>query len=84
MSPTLQMLWEFNSPNHVPDPLQQKLDRFMVLESQVQEQFGWRFVMDLEAAWDELHEAQLDRAFEQGFLAAFRLWAEVWALGQGA
>lgn len=81
MSPTLQTLWESASPGHVSEPLQQKSDRFMLYEDQIRERLGWQFTMELESAWDDLHAAQLDDAFEQGFLTAFRLWAEVSVLG---
>lgn len=80
MTPTLQMLWESASSCHAAEPLQKKLDRFMMLESQVQEQLGWHFTMDLESAWDDVHAAQLDDAYERGFLTAFRLWMEVSAI----
>lgn len=83
MSPTLQMLWESIPHGRVSGPLRQKLDRFMLYEDQITQQLGWQFTMDLESAWDDLHAAQLDDAFEQGFLTAFRLWMEVSALGRG-
>lgn len=77
MSPTLQILWESASPGCVSDSFQQKADRFLLYEAQITEQLGLQFTMQLESAWDELHGAELDRAFEQGFLTAFRLWMEV-------
>ena len=84
MSPTLQTLWESASPNHISDPLRQKFDRLLLYENQVREQLGWQFTMELESAWDDVHAAQLDDAFERGFLTAFRLWMEVSALKRGA
>lgn len=81
MTPILEILLEATRPKEPPKPFQEKLDRFMVLENQLQEQLGWQFTMDLESAWDELHAASLDRAYEEGFLTAFRLWMEVSALG---
>lgn len=81
MSPTLQMLWESTPHDRVSDSLQQKLDHFMLYEDQITQQLGWQFTVELESAWDDLHGAQLDDAFEQGFLTAFRLWVEVSAIG---
>lgn len=77
MTPILEILLEATQSKELPKPLQEKLDRFMALESQVQEQLGWQFTMDLESAWDELHATDLDRAYEHGFLTAFRLWMEL-------
>ena len=77
MTPILEILLEATRPKELPKPFQEKLDRFMVLENQLQEQLGWQFTMDLESAWDDLHAAELDRAYEQGFLTAFRLWMEL-------
>lgn len=84
MTPILEILLEATRPKEPPEPFQEKLDRFMVLENQLQEQLGWQFTMDLESAWDELHAAELDRAYEEGFLTAFRLRMEVSALRRGA
>lgn len=82
MTPILEILLEATRPKEPPKPFQEKLDHFMVLENQLQEQLGWQFTMDLESAWDELHAAELDRAYEHGFITAFRLWMEVSALGR--
>lgn len=83
MSPTLQVLWESVPSKRPSESLQQKLDRFLVYEDQISQCLGLRFTTELENAWDDLHAAELDRAYEAGFVTAFRLWAEVSATGQG-
>lgn len=83
MTPMLQILLESTQVKEKPGPLEQKRDRFLIYENQVSKQLGWHFTMELESAWDELHAAELDRAYEQGFLAAFRLWQEVTVLAHG-
>lgn len=83
MTPMLQILLESTQVKEKPGPLEQKIDRFLIYENQVSEQLGWQFTMELESAWDELRAAELDRAYEQGFLTAFRLWQEVTALAHG-
>ena len=80
MTSILEILLEATQPKEPSKLLQQKLDRFLVLESRLQEQLGLQFTTDLESAWDELHAADLDRAYEHGFLTAFRLWMEVSAI----
>lgn len=77
MTSILQILLESTQTRKTPEALEQKRDRFLIYENQVSEQLGWHFTMELESAWDELHAAELDRAYEQGFLAAFRLWQEI-------
>lgn len=80
MSPILQALQESVQWEHSDPEQSKKLNRLISLHNKVQTQFGLDFVNELSTAWDELHDAELDRAYEEGFLTAFRLWMEVSAI----
>lgn len=80
MSPTLEILHEaiqFGKPDIT---YQKKLNNLISFQDKVQAQFGLDFLNEFTNAWDDLHMVELDRAFEQGFLAAFQLWMEVSSL----
>lgn len=77
MLPTLQTLWESTPSSATDKPVQKRLERLLLYENQVQEHLGWKFAIEMERAWDDLHHAEIERAFEQGFLTAWKLWAEV-------
>lgn len=83
MSPIIQALQDSVQQKH-PDPAEQeKLHKLIALQDKVQARFGLDFVNELSTAWDDLHLSELDHAYEEGFLTAFRLWMEVAALGCG-
>lgn len=84
MLPTLQILWEAARSTRTDASFQEKQERFRACEDKIQAQLGLDFVDELDNAWDDLHLAELDCAFEQGFLAAFRLWAEMCSLNGSA
>lgn len=77
MLPTLQILWESARSTAMGQTSKEKLKRFRACEDKIVAQFGLEFVDELENAWDELHLAELDRAYQAGFLTAFQLWMEV-------
>ena len=83
MSPILQILQEFSHTTAVEPSYTEKLQNLIVLQEKIQHQFGLSFLDEFSAAWNDLHMAELDRAYEQGFLTAFRLWAEVSAMERG-
>lgn len=80
MTPTLQILWDSARPSGSASETQEKLQRLIDLQDKIQTQFGLAFLDQWDRAWDDLHMVELDRAFEQGFLAAFQLWMEVSSL----
>lgn len=77
MLPTLEILQQAQTHTVLKEEIAEKIDRFLPYEEKIRGQFGLDFVNKMECAWDELHETQLDDAFTAGFLAAWRLWAEV-------
>lgn len=77
MLPTLQILQQAQTTTTRKEELTQKLECFLTYEEKIRSQFGLGFLNKMENAWDELHAAELDDAYEAGFLAAWKLWAEV-------
>lgn len=84
MLPTLQILWEAACPTKMDASFKEKQELLRACEDKIHAQFGLDFVDELENAWNDLHMAELDCAFEQGFLAAFRLWVEMCSLNGSA
>lgn len=56
-----------------------ELDHLIALQDEIQARFGLDFLDEWDAAWTARHSAEVDRAYEQGFLTAFRLWMEVFS-----
>lgn len=83
MLPTLKILWETTDSTRIETSFKEKQERFGACEEKIHTHLGLDFANELLNAWDDLHMAELDRAFEQGFLAAWRLWAEVSAASNG-
>lgn len=83
MLPTLKIFWEHSRENIAVRPSPEARQRFRACEDKIQAQLGLDFVDELDNAWNDIHLGELDRAYEQGFLDAFRLWAEVTAVGGG-
>lgn len=83
MTPTLQILWDSAQPSSSASAAKEKMQKLIPLQDKIQTQFGLEFLDQWDRAWDDLHLSELDCAFEQGFLAAFRLWMEVSAMGHG-
>ena len=77
MSPILQALQEFVQWERPRPSDGEKLQKLIALQDKIQARFGLDFVNELCAAWDDFHMEELDRAYEDGFLTAFRLWMEV-------
>ena len=77
MLPTLQILQQAQTTSILKEEVTKKVERLLLYENQVQEHLGWKFAIEMERAWDDLHHAEIERAFEQGFLTAWKLWAEV-------
>lgn len=77
MLPTLQILQQAQTTSILKEEVTKKVERLLLYENQVQEHLGWKFAIEMERAWDELHGVQLDDAYTAGFLAAWKLWAEV-------
>ena len=80
MLPTLQILQQAQTHSILQKELTEKTERFLPYEEKIRVQFGLDFVNSMERVWDELHETQLDDAYTAGFLAAWKLWAEVTTL----
>lgn len=77
MLPTIQILYEAGSYTPISAELKQKSAAYHAYQDQIREQFGLTFVNGMDDALNDYQLAELDRAFEQGFLAAWNLWAEV-------
>ena len=77
MLPTLQILYEAGSFTPISAELKQKSAAYHTYQDQIRERFGLTFVNGMDDALNDYQLAELDRAFEQGFLAAWKLWAEV-------
>lgn len=82
MSTIIQALQESVQWEHSDPAQDKKLNKLISLHNKIQAQFGLDFINELSTAWDDLHLTELDRAYEEGFLTAFRLWMEVSALGR--
>ena len=80
MLPTLRILQQAQTRSVLKEEITEKAGRFLLYEEKIQGQFGLDFVNQMENAWEELHTAQLDDAYTAGFLAAWKLWAEVTTL----
>lgn len=77
MLPTLRILQQAQTYSVLQKELTERTERFLPYEEKIRGQFGLDFVNSMERVWDELHETQLDDAYTAGFLAAWKLWAEV-------
>lgn len=77
MLPTLEILQQAQTHSVLKEEITEKMGRFLPYEEKIRGHFGLDFVNQMENAWDELHETQLDDAYTAGFLAAWKLWAEV-------
>lgn len=80
MLPTLQILQQAQTSSILKEEITEKINRFLPYEEKIRGQFGLDFVNSMERVRDELHETQLDDTYTAGFLAAWKLWAEVTGL----
>lgn len=73
----LQESVEYSSRN--PATLEM-LQRLNALQDKIKAEFGMPFLNEYSDAWNDIHLDEIDRAYEHGFLTAFRLWMEVSAI----
>ncbi len=77
MSPTIEPLWrEYfdNGPHCAAQELRQTCHCYLERISQV---LGMEFTDALTGAIDDQHAAELENAYKEGFVTAFRLWMEM-------
>ena len=77
MSPILQALQESVEYNNRTPATLEMLQRLSALQDKIKAEFGMPFLNEYSDAWNDLHLDEIDRAYEAGFVTAFRLWMEV-------
>lgn len=77
MLSTIQILYEAGPYTPISDEYKKKSAEYQTYQDQIREHFGLAFVDGMDHALNEFHLTEVDRAFEQGFLAAWKLWVEV-------